>query len=229
MRVAGVDEAGRGCAIGPLVIAGVLVEEETIPTLREIGVKDSKKLTAKKRTTLADEIRELALDIRVIELEPHVIDHVVFRSKPLRRLNYLETMVMAKIVRELEPDIVHMDPPDVVSHRCAEQIQSVVQRKMDIICEPKADVNYPSTGAASIIAKVTRDLRIDALREKHGDIGSGYTSDWKTQEYLADYFSKTMECPSFIRASWATVQRHLNPIKQTTLESSRDPSHTDQE
>ena len=229
MRVAGIDEAGRGCAIGPLVIAGALFDEETIPTLRDIGVKDSKQLSAKKRTSLADVIRELALDIQVFEVQPWVIDHVVFRSKPLRRLNYLETMVMAKIVRELEPDVVHMDPPDVDNHRCARQIQSVVKRELDIICEPKADSKYLSTGAASIIAKVTRDLRIAELREKHGDIGSGYSSDWKTQEYLADYFSKTKGCPSFIRASWATVQRHLNPVKQMTLESSRGPSHRDQE
>jgi ribonuclease HII len=229
MRVAGVDEAGRGCAIGPLVIAGALFEEETLPTLRDIGVKDSKKLTPKKRTRLAEEIKELALDIKIFELQPRVIDHVVFRSIPLRRLNYLETMVMAKVVRELEPDIVHMDPPDVDNHRCARQIMSVVKQELDILCEPKADVNYPSTGAASIIAKVTRDLRIDELHEKHGEFGSGYSSDWKTQEYLADYFSKTKECPSFIRASWATVQRHLNPVKQMKLESSRDPSHMDQE
>ncbi len=58
MRVAGVDEAGRGCAIGPLVIAGALFEEETLRTLREIGVKDSKKLSPKKRHKLVEEIKE---------------------------------------------------------------------------------------------------------------------------------------------------------------------------
>jgi ribonuclease HII len=217
MRVAGVDEAGRGCAIGPLVIAGVLFEEETLPILREIGVKDSKKLSAKKRTTLAEEIKEIAIDYKVFELKPRVIDKVVFRSQPLRRLNYLETMIMAKIVRELEPDIVHIDPPDVNSQRCAEQIQSVIKYKLDIVCEPKADDKYPSTGAASIIAKVIRDQRIAELREKHGDFNSGYASDKKTQRFIEDYFSENKECPDFIRASWKTVQRHMQPFKQMRL------------
>jgi ribonuclease HII len=212
MRVAGVDEAGRGCAIGPLVIAGALFEEETLPKLREIWVKDSKKLSAKKREKLVEEIKELAIDYKLFELEPWAIDHVVFRSVPLRRLNYLETMIMARIIRELHPDEVHVDPADVDHNRCAVQIQSVINYHIDIKCEPKADAKYPATGAASIIAKVTRDQRIKELREKHGNFNSGYASDKKTQKFIADYFSKNKECPDFIRASWSTVQRHVKPV-----------------
>ena len=164
MRVAGVDEAGRGCAIGPLVVAAAVFKEETLPTLREIGVKDSKKVSAKKREKLVVEIKELAIDYRIFEIQPRVIDKVVFRSIPLRRLNYLETMVMAKLIRELKPDLVHMDPPDVDNQRCAEQLQSVIKYKIQVICEPKADQKYVSTGAASILAKVRRDQRIRELR-----------------------------------------------------------------
>ena len=69
MRVAGVDEAGRGCAIGPLVIAAAVFNEETLPTLREIGVKDSKKVSPKKREKIVIEIKELALDYRIFEIE----------------------------------------------------------------------------------------------------------------------------------------------------------------
>jgi len=217
MRVAGVDEAGRGCAIGPLVIACVLFNEETLPTLKEIGVKDSKKLSAKKRERLAEKIKELALGYRVFELQPRTIDKVVFRSKPLRRLNYLETMIMAKLVRELEPDIVYMDPPDVDSHRCAEQVQSVIRYKLEVICEPRADAKYPSTGAASIIAKVTRDQRIKELHELHGNFNSGYASDQKTQKYIEIYFNNHRECPGYMRESWETIQRYLRPFKQTKL------------
>ncbi len=217
MRVAGVDEAGRGCAIGPLVIACVLFEEEKLPTLKDLGVRDSKKLTPKKRRTLAEEIKKIALDYKVFEIQPSVIDKVVFRSQPLRRLNYLETMIMAKLIRELEPDIVQMDPPDVDSNRCAVQIQSVIKYRIEIICEPKADDKYVSTGAASILAKVVRDQRVAELREKYGDFNSGYASDKKTQRFIEEYFSKNSECPDFIRASWKTVQRQLNPFKQTKL------------
>jgi ribonuclease HII len=217
MRVAGVDEAGRGCVIGPLVIAGVLFDEKKIPILREIGVKDSKRLSAKKRRGLVEKIKELAIDYKVIEIQPRVIDKVVFRGKPLRRLNYLETMIMAKVIRKLNPDLAHVDPPDVNPQRCIEQIQSVVNFKIKIICEPKADEKYPSTSAASIVAKVTRDQRILELREKFGDFNSGYTSDKKTQKFIENYFSENKECPDYIRASWETVQRHMKPFKQMKL------------
>lgn len=217
MRVAGVDEAGRGCAIGPLVIAAALFEEETLSKLRKIGVKDSKKLSAKKREKLVTEIKELAIDYRVYEIQPRVLDKVIFRSIPLRRLNYLETMVMAKLVRELEPDLVYMDPPDVDNQRCAEQVQSVIKYKLEVICEPKADDKYPSTGAASILAKVQRDQRIKELRDQHGDFNSGYSSDKKTQRFIEEYFKQHIECPDYMRESWSTVQRHMQPLKQKKL------------
>lgn len=217
MRVAGVDEAGRGCVIGPLVIAAVLFEEETIPLMHDIGVKDSKKLSPKKRTKLAEEIKKHALDYRVFEIQPSVIDKVVFRSQPLRRLNYLETMVMAKLIRELKPDIVHMDPPDVDSQRCAEQVKSVIRYELEVICEPRADDKYTSTGAASILAKVTRDQRVKELHEIHGDFNSGYASDIETQKFIEEYFSQNKECPDYMRASWTTIQRHMKPFKQTKL------------
>jgi len=217
MRVAGVDEAGRGCVIGPLVIAAALFEEETLLALKEMGVKDSKKISPKKREKLAEEIKKQALDYRVFEILPKVIDKVVFRSQPLKRLNYLETMVMAKLIRELNPDLVHMDPPDVDNLRCAEQVQSVIKYKLKIICEPRADDKYTSTGAASILAKVTRDQRIKELREKHGDFNSGYASDKQTQKFIEEYFSEHRECPDYMRASWVTIQKHLKPFKQTKL------------
>lgn len=209
MTIAGVDEAGRGCVIGPLVIAGVLFDDEVVGSLREIGVKDSKKLSAKKRVALSAEIKEMALGYRFFELSPRTIDKVVFRNVPLRRLNYLETMAMAWIIRELKPNEAHVDPCDVVSERVASQIKGVLPFDLVIRCEPRADAKYPATGAASILAKVRRDSRIAALRELHGDFNSGYPSDWKTQDFIRDYFSENSECPDFIRASWSTVRKYM--------------------
>ena len=209
MTIAGVDEAGRGCVIGPLVIAGVLFDDEVVGSLREIGVKDSKKLSAKKRVRLSSEIKDLALGYRFFELSPRTIDKVVFRNVPLRRLNYLETMAMASVIRDLKPEEAHVDPCDVDSERCIRQIKGVLSFDLEIKCEPRADAKYPATGAASILAKVQRDSRIEALRELHGDFNSGYPSDWNTQDFIRDYFSENRECPDFIRESWSTVQRHM--------------------
>ena len=217
MRVAGVDEAGRGCVIGPLVVAGAVFYEEDLPRLTEMGVKDSKRLTPKRRLVLADKIMDLALDVSYFELAPRVIDKVVFRSKPLRRLNYLETMAMAKVLRDLEPDAAYVDTCDVDHRRCGEQMRSVLLFEVDVVCEPRADDVYPVTGAASILAKVRRDHVVAGLRELHGDFNSGYPSDRKTSEFIEGWFREQDECPPWMRASWATVRRHTGEFKQTRL------------
>jgi len=69
-KVAGVDEAGRGCVIGSLVVAGALFEEERLPVLRELGVRDSKQLTPRRREALAAEIKELAAGWSYFDLKP---------------------------------------------------------------------------------------------------------------------------------------------------------------
>ena len=82
MRVAGVDEAGRGCVIGPLVIAGAVFDEEDLPRLTEMGVRDSKRLTAKRRLALSDKLRDLALDVSYFELPPRVSTRLCSGASP---------------------------------------------------------------------------------------------------------------------------------------------------
>ena len=204
---AGVDEAGRGCAIGPLVVAGVLFEEEAIDSLRVMGVRDSKQLSPRKRESLATEIIELSLRHKYFDLQPRTIDVVVDRGVKLRKLNYLETMVMAKIIRDLRPDVAIVDPADVVIDRFVKQILSVLPWKPEVFSEAKADVKYPVVSAASILAKVRRDRIVAELRNEYGDFGSGYPSDGKTVRFLESWFEEHDTCPSFVRGSWSTVKR----------------------
>ena len=211
--IAGVDEAGRGCVIGPLVIAGVLIKEEDVISLKDMGVRDSKTLTPKKRESLAIEISELALKVEYFELSPKSIDSVVFRSKPLRRLNYLETMAMACVIRRLRPSRSYVDTCDVDNHRCREQMLSVLSFSTEIICEPKADKKYPATSAASILAKVRRDSIVKDIRKEYGDFNSGYPSDNKTQMFLREWYRKNGDFPHFTRHSWSTVQRIIDEFK----------------
>jgi ribonuclease HII len=205
--VAGVDEAGRGCAIGPLVVAGVLFEERIIDKLQAMDVKDSKQLSRRKRESLAIEIRELSLKDIYFDLQPRTIDIVVNRDVKLRKLNYLETMVMAKIIRDLRPDIAYVDPADVVIDRFVEQILSVLPWELEVFSEAKADSKYPIVSAASILAKVRRDRIVADLMDEYGDLGSGYPSDKRTVRFLESWFEKHDTCPSFIRSSWSTVKR----------------------
>ncbi|UCE16502.1 MAG: ribonuclease HII, partial [Candidatus Bathyarchaeota archaeon] len=95
MRIVGVDDAGRGAVIGPLVIAGVLIDEKNLPRLRELGVRDSKRLSPDRREQLAEEIKKLVLKYHVIKLLPPEIDKVVETGRKLHRLNRLEAQTMA--------------------------------------------------------------------------------------------------------------------------------------
>jgi ribonuclease HII len=205
--MAGVDEAGRGCVIGPLVVAGVLIEERRHGELKSLGVRDSKQLSPKRREALAVEIKATVKKWAYFELQPWAIDKVVERAQKLRKLNYLEAMAMARVIRDLRPDIAYVDPADVVAERYGEQILGVLPWKPKIVCEKKADVKYPVVSAASILAKVRRDRIVAGYRERYGDFGSGYPSDRRTVEFLESLFEETDDIPCFIRRSWSTVRR----------------------
>jgi ribonuclease HII len=207
MHVAGIDEAGRGPVIGPLLIAGVLMKEEDLPKLKELGVKDSKLLSPKKREYLAQQIRKLVLKCHCITLSPIEIDKVVERGRKLHKLNRLEAQAMAKMIRILKPDIVYVDASDVLADRFKEHIVENLHFNIQIVSEHKADIKYPVVSAASIIAKVERDRAIQKLREKYGDIGSGYVVDPKTIEFLKKWITKFGSYPDFVRKSWKPAKK----------------------
>lgn len=207
IRVAGVDEAGRGPVIGPLVVAAVLYHEEDLASLRAMGVRDSKILSPRRREALAREIRSTAIGISYFDLQPWAIDKVVERAVKLRKLNYLEAMAMAKAIRDLRPDRVYVDTADVLPDRFAGDILRVLGWEPEVVCEKKADVRYPVVSAASILAKVRRDCFISRLREEHGDFGSGYPSDGKTVAFLESMLAEVDSPPDYVRASWSTVKR----------------------
>lgn len=219
MRVAGVDEAGRGCFIGPLVVAGASFEEDAIPKLVELGVKDSKKLTAIKRKSLVPKIEALATGIRYFELQPRSIDTVVTRAVKLKKLNYLEAAAMANVIRELSPDSAYVDASDVNDGRYGETILRMLRLKPKMVCEHKADFNYPVVSAASVLAKVRRDALIAALREEYGDFNSGYPSDGQAISWLREWYAEHRSFPPVVRHSWEPVKKVRLDATQTKLAS----------
>jgi ribonuclease HII len=210
MLVVGIDEAGRGCVIGPLVIAGIMVKEEDIAALAALGVKDSKLLTPKKREKLAPEIMRLAQKYIVLKVSPQQIDKVVERQRYLHKLNRLEAQVMAQIVEQLEPDIVYVDAADVKEKRFGQHIIEASAYKCKIVSEHKADVTYPVVSAASILAKVERDNAVAALREELGDFGCGYLTDPKTTLFLKQWIENHDDYPLCIRQSWKPAKAIKN-------------------
>ena len=209
MLICGVDDAGRGPVIGPLVIAGILVDEDGLSSLIRLGVRDSKTLSPRRRKRLVGEILRVARDYRVVKVPPSEIDHVVETGRRLNRLNRLEARVMASIIRDLKPDIAYVDASDVSPERFRRHIAEEIPFKVEIVSEHKADRTYPVVSAASIIAKVERDREIEKLKRKYGDLGSGYATDPKTMLFLRKWIETHDAYPDFVRKSWKTVKRLL--------------------
>ena len=207
MLVAGVDDAGRGAVIGPLVIAGVLVKEEDLPRLKELGVKDSKLLSPHRRDVLAPEIRKIVLKCAVLKLQPEEIDVVVKSGRKLHKLNWLEAQTMAKVIEALKPDRVYVDASDVLEERFKQHILECMSFRVDIVSEHKADRNYVAVSAASIIAKVERDREVAELARVYGDFGSGYPSDQRTMSFLKQLVERAGAYPEFIRKSWKPAKK----------------------
>jgi len=204
--VAGVDDAGRGPVIGPLVVAGVLFEESATPKLRPLGVKDSKLLTPRRREGLEPEILSLAVRHKVLFLSPHEIDAHVLQGRRLRKLNWLEAKAMAKVVEELHPDIAYLDASDVDAKRFGTQVQELVSFPVRIVSKHHADKDNFVVAAASILAKVNRDRAVAELRRAYGDFGSGYPSDPRTIRFLRDCV-RNGAFPDCVRRSWKTLKR----------------------
>lgn len=207
MLIAGVDEAGRGCAIGPLVIAGVLIKEENIGILSRLGIKDSKLLSPRKRETLVVEIEKIMENRFIIKLTPQEIDRAVERKTRFHKLNRLEAQTMAKIIEALKPDEAFVDAADVFEDRFKRHIQEKLTFRPRITSKHKADKIYPVVSAASIVAKVERDKEVALLRAEFGDFGSGYLTDPKTMKFLRGWLERNDEYPDCVRNSWKPVRK----------------------
>jgi len=203
----GADEAGRGCIVGPLVIAGVSATRLGLTQLRELGVKDSKKLSPRQRETLYPEILKICNRTYWAHIEPPEIDTVVRTGKKYRKLNYLEALYFAKVIDQLDARLVTVDSCDSVPKRFEDNICSNLRSGCRVKALHKADRDYPIVSAASIIAKVERDMEVEKLRRKHGDFGSGYPSDPLTRIFFIEQMRRGEPLPGYVRKSWKTWDR----------------------
>ena len=206
MQICGVDDAGRGSMIGPLVIAGIRIEKKNISKLRKLGVRDSKKLSSKKRDLLYKEILKIVDSYHIIRIPPRTIDKYVFEHN----LNHLEAKKMAEVISNLNPDLSYVDSCDVNAARFGREI-SDLSKKSKVKSYHYADSRFVVVSAASIIAKVSRDRSIMRLN-KTTNLGSGYPSDKKSVNYVKKVVSSKKSLPTSIRKSWKPVQKILGLI-----------------
>lgn len=204
--ILGIDDAGRGPVLGPMVLAGVLIREEDNEILKAWGAKDSKLLTPRKRKEIKENI--------INQFKHHLEVSEPIDIDKSSNLNYLEAIKTAMIINKLtevlsEKVSVIVDCPSTNIQSWTNDVQQLIKRPeiVALSCEHKADLNHPSVSAASIVAKERREDEMRNLRTKMGkDFGSGYPADPKTKEFIAENFDNE-EYKSIIRFSWKTVKK----------------------
>jgi ribonuclease HII len=202
MLIAGIDEAGRGPALGPMVLTVATIEKKEEERLRKLGVKDSKLLKATERVRQHAQLKKMLYEFHSVKLEASEIDHLRDRKS----LNEIEAMRIGYLLNHLKkkPKVVYVDSPDPIAKNFGKRIEKYISFDITIKAEHKADLNYPIVSAASIIAKVERDAAIQRLCRKYGRLGSGYPHDPETIAFLCNWVKKNKSLPDFARKSWET-------------------------
>ncbi|MHC1601277.1 MAG: ribonuclease HII [Candidatus Nezhaarchaeales archaeon] len=203
----GLDEAGRGSCIGPLAVSLVAVDDRGLKELKDVGVKDSKKLTPEARLELFPRILMVSSYVAIKMIQPHEIDS--------HNVSFLTMKAMCSLVKSLSQKasikrvvIDYVNP----AKKLERLMRGVLPREVEILIVEDADDKYAECMAASIVAKVARDNEICKLRDKYGVRGSGYPSDPETLEWLKSVMSRG-EIPPCVRRSWRTVKK--TPLGKT--------------
>jgi len=216
----GIDDAGRGPVIGPMVLAGCLIDDKTAKELKKLGVADSKTLTQKRREILAEKIKEMAEIFEIIIVSAPEIDQNNYDGT---KLNEVEAIACASIINKINKGFneikVIVDCPSVSITKWTDYLKTKIKNlsNLDVSCEHKADKNHISVSAASILAKCVREKEMGDLKKIYGDeIGSGYCSDPSTQKFLEKFAAKHKDKGIF-RKTWITWQKAHEKIGQRTL------------
>lgn len=205
--ICGVDEAGKGSVLGPMVVAAVGCR--ATEDLAALPIRDSKVLRPKQREVLY-EILFHDFSISVVTIDAAEIDEVRTRMS----MNECVAKLHAEAITGLQPESAYVDACDVNAERYGRMVAHHLEFPCKIIAEHRADARYKIVGAASIVAKVTRDRAIKELGEQYGKIGSGYPSDAVTIDFLRDYIKNYGSPPPCARRSWKTVAN----LYQTTMQ-----------
>ena len=221
--VIGIDDSGRGPVIGPMVLAGVLINKEQEKELKKLGVRDSKTLTSNRRETLAKIIKEKSISNHISLTHPDEIDK---RTEMGTNLNKLEAVKAAEIINKLNHKANHNQKLKVILDCPSPNIPAWetyllkhihFPDNLTFLCAHKADRDYVVVSAASILAKSKREEEIAELKKKIGkDFGSGYPSDPITKEFLEKYF-KEHKKDGIFRETWGTISNFKKKKEQKKL------------
>lgn len=225
MAYIGIDEAGRGPLVGDMVLSGVLASLNVLKKLKSRGLRESKRLTSKRRYWFHKQALREGVVVVAMYVHPWRIDR--------ENLNDIEEECIKQILRILRALI---DPSaggvrvyiDEVRGR-AERIKNIVEKLFgefvaEFAMESGADARYPPVALASIFAKVMRDLSLVELRRHVGNFGSGYSADPLTMKWLEETYTPGSGPPLYIRRSWR-VLKNIAPAWYKKKETRKTPKH----
>lgn len=211
--ICGVDEAGKGPVLGPMVLCGVVVDEEGLENLKRLGVKDSKILNRKEREDLVKEIKNIVKDYSMVFITPKEIDKSIDSMNS--NFNFLELENTVELLNNLSFEKAIIDCPSVNIEDYKNRLMKKVSGK-ELVVKHKAE-DHEAVAAASILAKINRDKKIEDFKSKEQvDCGSGYCSDPKTKEFIERFWNE-VKYKEFIRNSWSTIKRKKESKEQNTL------------
>ena len=211
----GVDEAGKGPVLGPMVAACVAAPPDALPT----GIDDSKRLTPDRRADLAAQLRAgPTVRTGVAHVTTDRIDD------PGTDMNSLTVAAHAAAVRDAtvpEGSTGLADAADVDPDRFARRVGEALDGGVTVRAEHRADESAPLVGAASVVAKVERDRAVARIAAEYPDyeVGSGYPSDPTTRAFLREYVRDHGVLPACARSSWKTSDDVLAAAEQSALDS----------
>ncbi|MBM3234108.1 ribonuclease HII [Candidatus Pacearchaeota archaeon] len=230
MLILGIDDAGRGPVIGPMILAGCLADEQIELEFKKIGVRDSKQVLPARREKLAEIIKQKAITFEITLTHPYEITeknklgvnlNTIEAQKAAEIINRINRQLLEKVGKtEINKIIVYIDCPSPNIPAWQRTLEKYIKNKenLEIHCEHKADVNHVSCSAASILAKSTREEEVKKIKEKLGvDFGSGYSSDPVTCKFLKEYADKHKKDGIF-RETWSTWKSVCNVKKQKKLD-----------
>jgi len=204
--VLGVDEAGRGAVLGPLVVAAVLADDDGANALRAAGARDSKAVPRRGRRLLVRNLMPHIRACRVIVVPPSVIDG--------ESLTDIELKAIVALIDRLAPDRVVLDAPvgPQAIPRFVARLRAATITPTPVDARPRADATDPVAGAASLLAKVVRDAHMDLLRRDYGDIGWGYPSEPKVRAFLEGWLAEHGQLPPLCRTRWGCLRALIAPM-----------------
>jgi len=226
--VAGIDESGRGAAIGSMFMALVQIPLDD-PFYTALNFKDSKKVGRPKRERIAAYLC-MTQRVSIEEATPHEIDGA--------NINDIELSMVTKLIHNVYPrlsmdDTLHVyidgwTNTDEQRDAVIRHLKGIFPRQYHFIFENKADEKYLPTRAASLIAKTARDTSVRILKEKYDiDFGWGYSAEEKVVECLKLLYTGDKELDEkqkefkklHIREKWATIKKL---IKDSLIEKEND-------